>query len=116
MKFIGKFILEGDEINPNNEPDEQGEVIKEWITIVVHDPADIQADGRWEGTIVQMRLPVRDRRWAGLYDKNSDKCMHLNSSYLRVTMMQNTRKHLRGVSQNTGNCWMVQKKEISEIF
>ena len=29
MKFIGKFILERDEISPNNEPDEQGD--EDWI-------------------------------------------------------------------------------------
>ena len=35
---------------------------------------DRQADGRWEGTIiVQEKAPVREIRWAGLYDKNSDK-------------------------------------------
>ena len=43
-------------------------------------------------------------------------CMHPNNSYLRVTMKQDTGKYLRGVSQNTGNCLMVQKKELSEIF
>ena len=38
---------------------------------VVHNPADRQADGRWEGTIIQMKVPVREIRWAGLTDKNS---------------------------------------------
>ena len=41
--------------------------------MVDHDPADRQADGRWEGTIAQKRVPVREIRWEGLYDKNSDK-------------------------------------------
>ena len=39
---------------------------------MVHDPADRQAEGRWRGTIVYVRKPVRDIRWKGLYDKNSD--------------------------------------------
>ena len=43
------------------------------ITTVTHDPADRQADGRWEGTIIQKKAPVREIRWVGLYDKNSDK-------------------------------------------
>ena len=73
MKFTGKFILEGDEINPNNEPDEKGDKTRELITTVTHDTADRQADGRWEGTIIQMKVSVREIRWAGLYDKNSDK-------------------------------------------
>ena len=67
-----KFILKGDEINPNNEPDEKGEERKDLIT-VRHDPVDRQADGRWKGTIIQKKAPVREIRWAGLYDKNSDK-------------------------------------------
>ena len=37
-----------------------------------------------------------------------------NSSYLKVIMMQDTEKYLRGASQNTGNYWMEQKKELSE--
>ena len=55
MKFTGKFILEGDEVNSNNEPDEKGEEIKDLYTMVTHDPADRQADGRWEGTITQKK-------------------------------------------------------------
>ena len=39
---------------------------------MVHDPADRQPDGRWKGMIVQEKKPVRDIRWKGLYDKNSD--------------------------------------------
>ena len=47
---------------------------REWITTVEHDPADRQADGRWEGTVIQMRdTRQREIRWAGLTDKNSDK-------------------------------------------
>ena len=42
------------------------------ITMVVHDPDDRQADGRWEGTIVQKKVPVREIKWAELYDRNSD--------------------------------------------
>ena len=38
-----------------------------------HDPDDRQADGRWEGTVIQMRMPVREIRWKGLTDRNSDK-------------------------------------------
>ena len=43
-----KFILEGDEVIPNNEPDEQGDETKDWITTVAHDPEDKQADGKWD--------------------------------------------------------------------
>ena len=46
---------------------------KDLITTVDHDPEDRQADGRWEGTIVQMKVFVREIRWKGLTDKNSDK-------------------------------------------
>ena len=70
--FTGKFIFEGDKVNPNNESNEKGEERKEWITTVTHDPADRQADGRWKGTIVQKKAPVREIKWTGLYDKNSD--------------------------------------------
>ena len=42
-------------------------------TEMVHDPADRQADGRWEGTIIQKKVPVREIKWKGLTDKNSDK-------------------------------------------
>ena len=75
IKYVvgNKFILEGDEANPNKEPDEKGEETKDLITTVVHDDEDRQADGRWEGTIVQMKAPVREIKWKGLYDKNSDK-------------------------------------------
>ena len=41
--------------------------------MVDHDPDDRQADGRWEGTVIQMRMPVREIKWKGLTDKNSDK-------------------------------------------
>ena len=73
MMFTGKFILEGDDVNPNKEPDEKGDETKEWVTTVTHDSIDRQADGRWEGTIIQKKAPVREIRWTGLYDKNSDK-------------------------------------------
>ena len=43
------------------------------ITTVTHDPEDKQADGRWEGTIVQEKKPISKIRWVGLYDKNIDK-------------------------------------------
>ena len=49
------------------------EKTRKWITTVTHDPADRQADGRWEGTIIQKKAPVREIRWKGLTDKNSDK-------------------------------------------
>ena len=48
-----KFILEGDEVNPNKEPDEKGEERKKLIIMVKHFPADRQADRRWFGTIIQ---------------------------------------------------------------
>ena len=72
MKFIRKFILEGDEVNPNNEPDEKGDERKVWNTAVVHVPENRQTDGRWKGTIVQEKGLVKEIKWAGLYDKNSD--------------------------------------------
>ena len=79
IKYVmgNKFILKGDEVGPNNEPDEKGD--ENWITTVIHDPADRQADGRWEGTIVQMKVPAREIRWPGLYDMNSDK-LYVSSS------------------------------------
>ena len=68
-----KFILEGDEVNPNNDPDEQGEETRDWITAVTHDPEDRQAEEIWEGTIIQEKRPVNEIRWKGLTDKNGDK-------------------------------------------
>ena len=67
------LFLKGDEISPNSESDEQGVDGKDWITTVTHDPEDRQADGRWKGTIIQKKVPVREIKWEGLYDKNSDK-------------------------------------------
>ena len=32
---------------------------------IAHDPADRQADGRWEGTVIQKKVPVREIRWKG---------------------------------------------------
>ena len=56
MKFTGKFILERDEINLNNEPDEKGETETRYlITMVGYNPADRQAEGRWKGTITQKK-------------------------------------------------------------
>ena len=49
---------------------------KRMITMVVHDPDDRQADGRWEGTIVQKKVPVREIRWKGLNDMIVTSCMH----------------------------------------
>ena len=51
IKYVvgNKFILKGDEINPNNEPNEQEDETKDWIATVTHER---QADGRWEGTVV----------------------------------------------------------------
>ena len=40
---------------------------------MTHDPEDRLPDGRWKGTIVQEKRPVRDIKWKGLYDKNNDK-------------------------------------------
>ena len=34
--------------------------------MVDHDPEDRQADGRWEGTVIQKKAPVREIRWKGL--------------------------------------------------
>ena len=45
---------------------------RKWITTVTHDPADRQADGRCEGIIVHEKRPMKEIRWKGLYDKNSD--------------------------------------------
>ena len=72
MLWANKFILEGDEINPNNEPDEQDDERKYWIKTGIHDPADRQEMGDG-GNIIQKKAPVREIRWSGLYDKNSDK-------------------------------------------
>ena len=58
-----RLFLKGDEINPNNEPDEKGDKRKDLITMVDHDLDDRQADGIWEGTIVQKKAPVREIRW-----------------------------------------------------
>ena len=118
IKYVvwNKFILEGDEVNSNNEQDKQREETKDWITMVDHDPEDRQADGRWEGAIVQEKRPVREIRWAGLYDKNSDKLYAHKQLLPQSDYNADTRKYLRGVSQNTGNCLMEQKKELSEIF
>ena len=51
-----------------------GEERRDWITTVEHDPADRQADGRWPGILVQKKVPVREIRWKGLYDRSSNKC------------------------------------------
>ena len=109
-----KFILEGDEVNPNNEQDEKEEERKDWKTTVVHDPADRQADRRWEGTIVQEKTPVREIRWQDFMTRIVTSCMHLNNSYLRVAMKLETGKYLRGECQNIGNYLMVKKKVLNE--
>ena len=82
----------------------KGEETRELITTVIHDPADRLPDGRWEGTIVQMRVPVREIRWAGLYDKNSDKLYAQGQLIPQSDYDTGHRKYLRGVSQNIGNC------------
>ena len=46
---------------------------KVWNAAVVHVPENRQADGRWEESIIQKRVPVREIKWKGLTDKNSDK-------------------------------------------
>ena len=55
---------------------------------------------------------VREIRWAGLYDKNSDK-LYAPKQLLPQSDydVKDTGKYLRGMSQNTGNCLMEQKKE-----
>ena len=82
-----KFILKGDEINSNKESDEKGDETKVWNTMITHDPEDRDVDGRWERTIVQEKRPVREIRWKGLYDKNSDK-----QYASKAIMMMHTRK------------------------
>ena len=67
-----KFILEGDNVNLGREPDEKGEERKVWNAGIAHPPENRQPDGRWKGSIVFVKKPVRDIRWKGLYDKNSD--------------------------------------------
>ena len=49
MLVGNKFVLEGDEISPNNEPDEKGYERREWITTVIQVPENRQANGRWRG-------------------------------------------------------------------
>ena len=44
-----------------------------WITAVVHVPGNRRVDGRWKGIFVYARKPMREIKWKGLYDKNSDK-------------------------------------------
>ena len=62
-----KFLLHGEQMNTEREPDERGaqEVMK--ITDIVDDEEDD------EPTIVEMNVPYRPIRWKGLWDKNSDK-------------------------------------------
>ena len=74
IKYVvgNKFILEGDDVNLEREPDEKGDERNEWNTTVAHDPADRLTDGRWKGTIIQEKKTMKDIRWKGLYDKNSD--------------------------------------------
>ena len=38
------------------------ETTKDWITTVTYDPENRQADGRWKGTIIQEKAPVREIR------------------------------------------------------
>ena len=64
--LLYKFILEGDDVNLDREPDEKGQERKEWITRVVHDVTDRLLDGRWKGTIVQEKRPVKKIRWKRL--------------------------------------------------
>ena len=111
-----KFVLKGDEINPNKEPDEKGEETKDWITTVVHDPADRQADGRWEGTIIQKKAPVSEIRWAGLYDKNSDK-LHAAKQLLPQSDYDAGHKEIfkRHITKSR-KLLDEQKKELSEIL
>ena len=61
-----------------------------------HNPADRQADGRWEGTIIQMKVPVREIKWEGLTDKNSDKLYAPKQLLLQSDYVKETRKYLRG--------------------
>ena len=67
-----KFLLHGEQMNTEREPDERGaqEVMK--ITDIVDDDEDE------EPTIVEMNVPYRPIRWKGLWDKNSDKLYALD--------------------------------------
>ena len=64
--------------------------------MVDHDEDDRQAVGRWEGTIVQMKVPVIEIRWNGLTDKNSDKLYALNNSY-KIVIMMNFSEHRKKI-------------------
>ena len=81
-----KFILEGDEINTNNKPDEQ----------------EVNEKGETE------------IKWRVSLTRIVTSCMHPNRLFLGVNMMQEIRKYLRDTCQNIGNYWMEQKKGLSE--
>ena len=51
----------------------KGEEREGWVTAVVHVPENRQLDRRWKGTFVYARKPMREIKWKGLTDKNSDK-------------------------------------------
>ena len=64
IKYIigNKFILEGDDVKLEREPDEKGQERKVWITGIAHNPRDRQPDGRWKGSIAHVRRTVNDIR------------------------------------------------------
>ena len=82
-----KFILQGEQINTEREPDEKGpmEVMK--ITDIVDEEDDD------EPTIVEMNVPYRPIRWKGLWDKNSDK-LHAIDQLLPVSEFEKEDKAL----------------------
>ena len=83
--------------------------------MVDHDPADRQADGRWEGTIIQMRVPMREIKWKGLTDKNSDK-LYAPKQLLPQSDYDMRDREIFERRISKYRCFMVQKKELSEIF
>ena len=56
--------------------------------------------------------PVKEIRWKGLTDKNSDKLYSPKQLLPQNDYDAETRKYLRGVSQNTGYYWMEQEGTI----
>ena len=51
------------------------------------------------GNIVQKKTPVSEIRWAGLYDKNSDKLYAPKQLLPQSDYDEETMKYLRGVSK-----------------
>ena len=83
---------------------------------MVHVPENRQADGRWEGTIVQKKAPVSEIRWKGLTDKNSDKLYApkqlLPQSDYDMRDMEIFERHVTKYKKLLGGA----KEELSEIL